>query len=255
MTSNFNAANPKSFEIVGESHVGLVRKVNEDSFCCIHYPQESNVLAVVADGVGGHGGGDLASSLCCRRIAEEWQLGDAGKMSDPEQLKNFLRQAIERANLDIYEKNCRLKRRQPMGSTIVAAVFTADFIVYAHAGDSRLYRLREGWLEQLTEDHSLRAAVLRRTHGEIDPASLPAANIICKALGPACRCEPDLNALPYRAGDRFLLCSDGLTNHLDNTEIGDILRTANTARAALNQFMRQALIRGGSDNITAICVF
>lgn len=242
-------------EIAAESHTGLVRKVNEDSYCCIKEPDEENALAVVADGVGGHGGGDVASRICCKKMISQWRLRHGGDLQSGSAAEEFLANAIEEANAEIYEANIKMHRSQPMGSTIVAAVFLPTAIAYAHAGDSRLYRLRGGILEQLTSDHTLRAAMLRQCGGKVDPEKLPPANIICKALGPSAICRPDTNMEMRHPSDRFLLCSDGLSNLVLDSEITDILKTAPNTRTAINKLMRLALIRGGTDNITILCIF
>ena len=141
-----------------------------------------------------------------------------------------------------------------MGSTVVAAALCGQYLVYAHAGDSRLYRWRHGVLKQLTEDHSLRAAILRRCGGTIDPEQLPASNIICKALGPAPSCEPASMVEQVLEGDVYLLCSDGLSGEVAAEELSRVLGKRQSPAQKVNLLLRMALAQGGHDNITAIII-
>ena len=245
-----------ALHVAGETHVGLIREVNEDSFCYIAYPEEPNSLTVVADGIGGHQSGDVASAICCEHFISAWKRSDAGNFSADFMAGHFMTKTITEANTLIYDENCRRQLPQPMGTTIVAAIFTPQSIVVAHSGDSRLYILRNGLLQRLTEDHSYVAELVRRKIiTENEAAGHPFSHIISRSLGPAAEVEPEVNIFPRLAGDRFILCSDGLTTHLSDKRIEEILMASKTPREALDMFMKDTLISGGEDNVTVLCIF
>jgi protein phosphatase len=242
--------------VAGETHVGLIREVNEDSFCYIAYPEELNSLAAVADGIGGHQSGDVASSICCEHFISAWKKNDAGNFSADFMAEHFMTKTIIEANTLIHDENCRRQLPQPMGTTIVAALFTPKSIVVAHSGDSRLYILRNGLLQRLTEDHSYVAELVRRKIiTENEAAGHPFSHIISRSLGPSSEVEPEVNIFPRLPADRFILCSDGLTIHLQEKRIEEILMISKTPREALDMFMKETLISGGEDNVTVICIF
>lgn len=242
--------------VAGETHVGLIREVNEDSFCYIAYPEAPNSLAVVADGIGGHQSGDVASHICCEHFISAWKKSDAGNFSADFMAGHFMTKTITEANTLIYDENCRRQLPQPMGTTIVAAIITPQSIIVAHSGDSRLYILRNGLLQRLTEDHSYVAELVRRKIiTENEAAGHPFSHIISRSLGPAAEVEPEINIFPRLPTDRFILCSDGLTTHLSEKRIEEILVSSKTPRESLDMFMKDTLISGGEDNVTVIAIF
>lgn len=251
-----DADQPLMLYIAGETHVGLIRETNEDSFCYVAYPEEPNWLAVVADGIGGHQSGDIASFICCEHFLSAWKKSDAGNFSADFMAGHFMTKTISDANSLIYEENCRRQLPQPMGTTLVAALFTPQSIVVAHSGDSRLYILRNGLLQRLTEDHSYVAELVRRRIiTESEASGHPFAHIISRSLGPVAEVEPEVNIFPRLPADRFMLCSDGLTTHLPEKRIEEILITSKTPRESLDMLMKETLISGGEDNVTAVSVF
>lgn len=240
----------------GETHIGLVRDVNEDCFCYIDYPGDINSLAAVADGIGGHQGGGIASTLCCRGLVAAWKKLRAGQFRSTEKIIDFLRDQMIRMNNDIHAQNCRKKLSQPMGTTLIAAVFTPSRVVVAHAGDSRLYCHSNGRLLRLTEDHSLISdLVKKRVISEHEAPNHPFSHVISKSVGPTHPLEPEVNIYHRAPGAKFLMCSDGLTYQVPDEEIAAIMKSQPTAKSALNQLMKTALIKGGEDNITIICAF
>jgi protein phosphatase len=242
--------------VAGETHVGLIREVNEDSFCYIAYPEDLNALAVVADGIGGHQSGDVASAICCEHFISAWKRSDAGNFSADFKAGNFMKKTLIEANTLIYDENCRRQIPQPMGTTAVAAFFTPQSVVAAHSGDSRLYIFRNKLLQRLTEDHSYVAELVRRKIiTENEAAGHPFSHIISRSLGPTSEVEPEVNIFPRLPADRFALCSDGLTTHLSEKRIEEIMVVSRTPREALDMFMKETLISGGEDNVTVICIF
>ncbi len=241
---------------VGETHIGLVRSVNEDCFCYIDYPEDINSLAAVADGIGGHEGGGIASTICCRHLIAAWKRFRVGQFSSTGKIADFLRDQMINMNRDLFAQTCHKKLTKPMGTTLVASVFTPKQIVVAHAGDSRLYCFANKKLIRLTQDHSLVAELIKKhVINEQEAPHHPFSHIISKSIGPSQDFEPEINIYSRNPGAKYLLCSDGLTSQVTEEEIAAIMTSQLTAKAALNQLMKTALIKGGEDNITIICAF
>jgi protein phosphatase len=226
-------------EHVGRTDVGRQRSVNEDSL----------VLAppffAVADGMGGAKAGEVASAMAAEAFEGESDSGEAAEA----QLSRILREANRR----IYDLAVTDDSHRGMGTTVTAAKVTGDEVSLGHVGDSRAYRLREGELEQLTRDHSL-VAELERS-GQITPEAAehhPQRSIITRALGPEPDVQVDTYTLAGRAGDVFLICSDGLTSMISDEELAAILRSAESLDDAAESLVRAANQSGGKDNITVV---
>lgn len=227
-------------EQAAASDTGLHRHANEDSFL-VQPP-----VFVVADGMGGAQAGEVAS-----QIAAESFFGELG----PGRPEELLKSRIEAANERIF----RLARSDPslagMGTTLTAAVLVEqeDEVVLGHVGDSRVYRLRDGELEQLTRDHSLVEEMRRKGQITDEQAeSHPQRSIITRALGPEPVVQVDVRTVPARAGDLFLLCSDGLTTMIDDGSIRSLLVGAPTLEAGVQALVAEANRAGGRDNITVV---
>jgi serine/threonine protein phosphatase PrpC len=226
-------------EHVGRTDVGRQRSVNEDSL----------VLAppffAVADGMGGARAGEVASAMAADAFEGERDSGEPPEV----QLARILREANRR----IYDLAVADDSHRGMGTTVTAAKVTGDEVSLGHVGDSRAYRLRDGELEQLTRDHSL-VAELERS-GQITPEAAehhPQRSIITRALGPEPDVEVDTYTLAGRAGDLFLICSDGLTSMISDDELAAILRSAASLDDAAESLVRAANQSGGKDNITVV---
>ena len=237
----------------GFTHVGR-RGNNEDSFCLA--PELG--LVVVADGMGGYEGGEEASALAVESIREfilrNLEDGDATlpRRLDPSLGldENLLSMAVWLANQQI----CARKRGplERMGSTVAALLLAGRRAVLANVGDSRVYRLRDGALVQLSRDHSLYAEML--ASGMALPARSESgfANVITRALGTT-QAEPDLRAEELRPGDCFLLCTDGLIEALNDADLARLLGSLPAAEAC-QRLVEEAFRRGTKDNITAVVV-
>jgi protein phosphatase len=226
-------------EYAGASDVGRQRETNEDALF-VEPP-----LFAVADGMGGARAGEVASQMATQ--AFEDRDDSAG---GPERQLTLIAQE---ANRRIYELAERDESRRGMGTTLTSAMVTENEVAIGHVGDSRAYRFRDGALEQLTRDHSL-VAELERT-GQISPEAAehhPQKSIITRALGPEPDVEVDTYTVPARAGDVFLICSDGLTGMVSDEELGAILRQAPALEDAAASLVRAANQSGGKDNITVI---
>ena len=225
-----------------ESNVGRKRRHNEDSYVA------SPPLFAVADGMGGAQAGEVASALAAGTVRE---LGHEPGTSGLEQVVSL----IKAANLRVHERATVDASASGMGTTMTVAIVQADGrVAIGHVGDSRAYRLRDGRLEQLTDDHSLVAELVRR--GELSPeeaAVHPQRSVITRALGTEPEVDVDAFTVEAEDGDLFLLCSDGLSTMVDAETIEEILdRHRGHLDAATHALIRAANDRGGDDNITAI---
>lgn len=240
----------------GGTHRGLCRDANEDNFCYVNYPDELNQMVVVADGIGGHRDGHFASMFCCSYIIQAWRKGAIGNEKDPEVVKSFVRNVLEECNKELFRLNQLKPPGKPMGTTVVSAIFMPDAVIVAHAGDSRLYVWCDNVIDRWTSDHSLVMELVRKniiTKEEMN--SHPYSHVILSSIGPSLKLKLDINRFERQRGQRFMLCSDGLTKHLDDLHIADILKNNATPKAALEQFIRDTLRAGAEDNVAVICVF
>jgi len=232
--------------------IGLRRKNNEDSHC-VHVCQEENEwrrtghLLMVADGMGGHAVGELASRLAIETVPHVFLKSSPG---DP---RRQMHDAVVAANQAIYERGTQNVDFLHMGTTCSALALTSRGAVIGHVGDSRVYRVRRDRIDQLTFDHSLQWE-LERQHGDLQGIVdlSQHKNIITRSLGPEESVEVDVEGpILTLPGDSFLLCSDGLSNQLTDSEMGAIVRELPPTQAA-RLLINLANIRGGPDNITAI---
>lgn len=249
---------------------GRVREQNEDSIWVEEYGN-GDKLFIVADGMGGHRAGEVASRMVCELVSgffavvSEWNGLDMAfdkRMSVDENLMSL---ALRRANREVYLRSSSSREHAGMGSTVVAALWregqnrndiVEKKLVIGHAGDSRAYRARVGTpLRQLTEDHSLAAQVLKALSPEerkkIDKRDLH-TNVILMAMGTAADVVPTVQSVGVRLGDTFLLCSDGLTGMVPDEEIQLILQKTKSVATIPKLLVNAANGAGGEDNISAV---
>ena len=242
--------------IVADSHVGLVRECNEDSYIYCVNKGNKNALVAVADGIGGHEGGDIASALSLQVLASAWRNSKYPNLTKKEDLHKFLVKNIKKGNKIIHDLNTSYKIQHPMGTTIVSGIFSPKYVLLAHAGDSRCYRLRDDILTQLTEDHSYVAELVKNKLISPEEArNHPFSHIISRSVGPAPTLDVELNMYELQKGDKYIFCSDGMTAHLDDFEIETILMDAEEPYDAVKELMYSSLRGGGDDNITIIAVY
>ncbi len=226
-------------EQAGLSDVGRQRDANEDNYV-IAAP-----LFAVADGMGGAQAGEVAS-----RTAADVFEHVTGEGDRPEQL---LTELTREANRQIFEMSQSDASRRGMGTTLTAAMVWSEGVSIGHVGDSRAYRLRDGKLEQLTHDHSLVAELQRSGQLTAEAAeNHPQRSIITRALGPEADVEVDAHTHTARAGDVYVLCSDGLTGMISDADMEGILRGADTLDDAARALVKAANQSGGKDNITVV---
>jgi protein phosphatase len=225
----------------GVTHVGLKRERNEDSY--LLRPEAG--LWAVADGMGGHGGGDVASRMAIAAL-EQIEAAPTG-----EALLAEVEAAVANANRDM-RAHAQVENRGVMGTTLVALLMFGGHFACVWSGDSRAYLLRDGVLRQLTHDHSESQDLVDR--GVLDPEEAklwPRRNVLTRALGASDAAELEIVSDRLETGDVFLLCSDGLTGHLDADEIAAALGE-DEPQAMCEKLISLTLERGASDNVTVI---
>ena len=248
-----SSARPRCYAFVAfgaKTDLGRVRENNEDKFDYLE-PDEPSVLATkgrvyaVADGMGGHSAGQVASELALNVFTRTYY-GDS--KSDAEV---GIQRAVKEANAYVVDVARTIPGRNGMGATLTAAVIRDDDLFIAQVGDSRCYLLRDGQLEQLTEDHSWVAEQVRSgAMTEAEAEQSPFRNVITRSMGGAPEVEADITAVKIQVGDRYLLCSDGLSGMVSAPEIAEVLAIGSPSVAAWNLIDR-ANQYGGRDNVTA----
>lgn len=238
-------------EIASLSHIGKVRQNNEDALGYFEpsgqqEKADKGTMFVVADGMGGHRGGEIASNLAVKTIISSYYAHENG---DP---VKSLEAAFAKANKAILERSQTDASLLGMGTTCTAMVVRNGKAYFAHVGDSRAYVMRDGTLEQLTEDHSLVGEMVRSgIISDEDAQHHPKRNVITRSMGSHEELPIDFPSSPYdiSAGDIFLLCSDGLTSLVTDEEVGGILGKK-PPEDAVNALVDLANDKGGKDNVT-----
>lgn len=237
--------------LAGLTHIGCVRRQNEDSIFMARDVERGWLLAVVADGMGGHAGGAVASQLAVAECEDAWQVLQG---SEPD--ADWLRRVIAAANQRIWQHAQAEPALKGMGTTLVAVLVVDERAVIAHIGDSRCYQLANGCFGQLTRDHSVVQQMV--DDGALTPLEAersPMRNYLARSLGSQPEARVDIQLVRVQAGDRLLLCSDGLSNMLSTDEIADILQEGDGG-VACDRLLEEALQRGATDNVSVIvCTF
>lgn len=234
------------------SDKGKVRQHNED--CAgVFQNLDGDKLAVVADGMGGHRAGDVASSMAIQLFYDYWK--QTYNMDTPKKAEEWLHNHVEIINERLYNYSLQHKECSGMGTTIVAAICTENFVTIGHIGDSRCYMLSEEYISLITEDHSLVNELVR--HGEIskeDAESHPKKHVLLRALGTEKTVTLDVKTLILEEDDQLLLCSDGLSNKVAMHEMKVILQSKEQLETKAEQLVGLANTLGGEDNITLVIV-
>ncbi len=227
--------------------VGRVRKINEDSFRIFESDEYS--YAIVADGMGGHLAGEVASSMAVDSISNYISENLTDDL-DRFQAMEVIRQGFLYANSQIYEYSCINEKVMGMGTTATLCMVRGGYLIFAHVGDSRAYIIDEK-ICQITRDHSYVQELVKL--GQITPEQAkrhPRRNIITRAMGVECSVKVDTGVKTY-SGERILICSDGLIDTIEDAELLEIVRTGEPNECA-KKLVDIANERGGSDNITAV---
>ena len=232
------------FKSASASHVGMVRKLNEDAYVV----RDNLGLWAVADGMGGHQSGDVASRIVARSLES---IAPGGDLVD---LVESAKAALEDANRSLVDMADQFDTHRVPGSTVAVLLLSDTGAAVLWAGDSRVYRLRDGHLRQITHDHSHVQELLdQKLINEEDAEKHPMANVITRAIGIHDGVELDILEFDTVPGDRYLLCSDGLSRLLTFNEIERLLRN-DDLEEAVQSLMHTALVRGAPDNVTLVSV-
>lgn len=246
-------------QIFGQTDVGLVRDHNEDA---IGY-EENIALAILADGMGGHRGGEMASAITVSTILE--YVNDKIKKIKPGTIDEesgysaeslLIYDAITQANKKVHDSSLANAQYRGMGTTVVVTMFYDNRFTVAHVGDSRLYRLRDGELEQITRDHSLMQELIDREFYTIEQArSSFNKNLVTRAIGIEASVQIDVQEDIAMLDDIYLLCSDGVTDMIEDDLIQTvIINNCNDLEKAATEIIRLANEAGGKDNISALLI-
>ena len=247
MTPVSHAGMP-SIECCARTDVGRVRARNEDALAL----RAERGWAVLADGMGGYRGGDVASRVAIDAVLQRLER-DAGRLEDVEGVRAALAGAAQDANSAILAEARAQPQLSGMGSTLVTAVFLQGRVVSAHVGDSRLYRLRAGVFEQLTRDHTmLQEQIDIGLLTAADAARMQFKGMLTRGLGVLPEVEADVGVHVAQVGDLFLLCSDGLTDMVRDEDIAAALDADGPLVASADRLVERANRNGGRDNITVV---
>ena len=229
----------------GATHVGRVRAVNQDAY---YLPEAGESFAVVADGMGGHKAGEVASAMAVSEFTRWLRCA-------PVPTEETVNYAVHEANRIIHRTAQREADKSNMGTTLVSVWVDDEQVIECNVGDSRAYLLRGGALTQISRDHSLVGELVEE--GKITKQEAmhhPHKNSLTRAIGTSSMVQPEIRTLDRKSGDVWLLCSDGMSNYIEDGELERILREQADREKCVRQLIDLALERGGADNITVVLV-
>jgi protein phosphatase len=232
---------------------GLVRDSNEDSYKIIPESSQNPYVYIIADGMGGHNCGEVASRMAVDFISNYVQK-DGNRLFSSQNIEEKLKKLVEDTNTTVFETSLKNPEASGMGTTLTMAVIAGQKATVAHVGDSRLYLMRDEMIKQITEDHTyiwelIKKGSLTREEAEVHPRK----HVITRAIGSSPDLEVDMLTLEIQDEDILLLCTDGLTNMIGDDEIYRILKD-NEPEAACEGLIEAAKSKGGEDNITVIVI-
>lgn len=241
---------PRNISFYGRTDTGMVRSHNEDSFCSLR----NRRLFVVADGMGGHNAGEVASRLAIESLLEFLSEEKIQEMrGNDDEIHQSMLAAFDHANQAVMTKAASDAAMQGMGCTMVACLLDENRLHTCHVGDARCYIAEKGSLQQITTDHTS-VTYIQKTDANNNEVQIP-RNVVTRAIGFHSHEGPEYHKNILRPGNRILLCSDGLWNMIDQTRIEQILTNAATPEKASENLVRAANDQGGRDNITALVIF
>lgn len=238
--------------ILALSDVGKVRETNQDYYYIFQEDDEIK-LAILADGMGGYNGGEIASKLATENIKDYIKNNLYSTLPDKKEIEKLILSAIEYANMVVYEKSKEDENLNGMGTTLEVCLIYNNIVYIAHIGDSRVYLIRNGKIEKLTTDHSYVENLVKE--GKIskeEAINHPKKNIITKALGCTAFAEPDVIQKKMEKKDIIVMTSDGLTNKLTDKQIYEIIEK--DIETSVRNLINEANELGGNDNITTIVI-
>ena len=234
---------------------GVVRKNNEDA--CFVIPNQD--VYIVADGVGGNNSGEIASSTAVESLASFVKANDLGLCGSPDEIFGFFTEALDIANRRVFEMGREDSACRGMASTVVMSYINGGSAYLANVGDSRAYLFRNGRLKRITKDHTyVNELIDQGVITEKEAESHSQKNVITKAIGAESEVEPEFYKVGLARGDIMLLCTDGLYGEVGEDRMADMLRLAVSKDVKMNDlcgaFVDEAILAGGRDNITVICI-
>lgn len=239
-------------KVFAKTDIGRERKLNEDFFY-VSKPDSDLKLYIVADGMGGYNGGEVASKLATETAKDFIENNFNRCKNSKEELIELVKEAIEKANAKVYEKSCENEELKGMGTTIDVCLICNGRAYIGHIGDSRVYRIRKEFMRRITKDHSYVQTLIE--DGSITKEEAyyhPKKNMLTKALGCELNVDPDVYVKTIIANDIILMCTDGLTNMIKEEEIYQIIKS--NPEYASEKLIEVANHNGGIDNITAIII-
>lgn len=236
------------------SHIGLVRKANDDSYLVSRDRQEF-LLAMIADGMGGYEGGKVASELSLKKIIEYLHQYIPEEVDEATAInyERIIKDAVRYANDKVYKTAQEHKPLNEMGTTLDLVLAFANKIIIAHVGDSRIYLISEDGISQLTDDHTFANAMI--AGGEMSEEEILThrhRNKITRALGAEKEIEVDVKSFDWKSGDKVLLCTDGLTKYVSEDKIYLQFAQGTDLKESINELLEMSLSAGGKDNITMV---
>lgn len=245
----------KDCAVSGDTHIGLLRSHNEDSYLYINNPWQNVMLLGVADGMGGHEGGEVASYLCSHYLLKNWENELENPFENIQSVKNFLRNSLIEGNKHIYHINNHLQIKFPMGTTATFGLLWENKLIIAHAGDSRCYRVRKKRIEQLTVDQSWMTEMIEKLGwSETEASNHPLANTLTNCIGTAEYLNIVFKTVNVQPDDTYIFCSDGVSSLVDQNDMKQAVFDSPDQKGVVKKLIHLALQRGGHDNITAVCM-
>lgn len=238
--------------VLAKTDIGKFREINQD-FYYISEETDNPQLYILADGMGGYKGGEIASKLATESV-KKYILNNFDKIiKEKEEILKLIKSSVEYANMVVYEKSKEVPDLEGMGTTLEVCLIYNNKAYIGHVGDSRIYRIRKNVIRKLTKDHSyVQQLVEDKKITREEAKSHPKKNMLTKALGCIAYVEPDIRARNFEKGDIFIICSDGLTNMVDESKIYDLV--TNDVNTAADKLINLANEAGGYDNITIIII-
>lgn len=239
-------------KVFAKSDIGRAREMNQDAYYASQ-PSDTVGLYIVADGMGGYNGGEIASSLAVTSAKNYIENNFAEIEHTKEKLQELVKNAIEYANMIVYEKSKEIEQLEGMGTTIEVALVHNNRVYIGHVGDSRIYRIRKNFIRKLTTDHSyveklVKDGTITRDQAEHHPKK----NMLTNALGCTSYVEPDILVKGFQKDDILVLTTDGLTNMVSDEKIYSIV--TDIIEVAADELIEKANQAGGLDNITVVIV-
>lgn len=240
-------------QISAKTDVGIVRTTNQDSMAYGSFENGTTAWAVVCDGMGGMAAGNVASAEATRVISGAFEQ-NLSPRSSASFINNLLKSSIESANAIVYDMANQNEDMRGMGTTVVSVAIVKGVAYFAHAGDSRAYLLTDGEIKQITTDHSVVQSMVESGHITSDEAkNHPNKNIITRAIGVASNIDIDFTDIEVKTDDILILCTDGLTNCIDE-ELMKFAASDNDFESLAERFVDLANQNGGNDNITVVAI-